>query len=68
MQNVIDQLHPNTTIKLGGAGNKLISLVLNHVDIYLQTRSGIRFWDLCAGDCLLRAMGGVITDMFGEPL
>ena len=49
-------------VRLGGAGNKVNRIALNEVDSYVQTRPGLGFWDLCAPETIVRAMGGVCTD------
>jgi 3'-phosphoadenosine 5'-phosphosulfate (PAPS) 3'-phosphatase len=54
-------------IKAGGAGYKLVELVEGRADAYLHP-SRIRKWDLCAGDALLRAAGGALTDWTGRPV
>lgn len=63
-----DTIPPKPTfIKAGGAGYKLIELVEGRADAYFHD-SKIRKWDLCAGDALLRSMGGKLTDIAGKPV
>ena len=62
MQDTIDTLSPVEICRLGGAGNKVNRVALNEVDSYVQPRAGLRFWDLCAPECIVRAMGGLCTD------
>jgi len=50
---------------LGGAGNKVNRIALNEVDSYVQPYRGLGFWDLCAPEAIVRAMGGVATDFAG---
>lgn len=45
-------------VRLGGAGNKVNRIAFNEADCYLQPRKGLKFWDLCAPEAVLRAMGG----------
>ena len=44
-------------IPSGGAGNKILMLLENKGDVYLQDR-GVSRWDTCAGDAILEAYGG----------
>ena len=62
MKKTIEQLQPIELHRLGGQGNKINRVALNEVDSYIQTRVGLSFWDLCAPECLVRAMGGLCTD------
>ena len=38
------------------------------MDAMIYLESGNCMWDSCAGDCIIQAMGGIFTDMFGQPL
>lgn len=58
MQTTIQRLDPVEIIRLGGAGNKVNRIALREVDCYVQPRAGLKFWDLCAPEAILRAMGG----------
>lgn len=53
-------------MRLGGAGNKCLHVALQRVDLYMA--AGLSYWDLCAPDVLVRAMGGHITDISGYPV
>ena len=75
-QQIIEELSNDITkntdikphfIQAGGAGYKLIELLEGRSDAYLHPNR-IRKWDLCAGDALLRASGGAITDWSGKPI
>jgi len=50
--------------RAGGAGFKALELVEGRADAYAHAR-GIRKWDICAADALLRASGGRLTDWRG---
>ena len=51
----------------GGAGYKVAEVLRGHQDAYLHNTL-IKKWDLCAGDALLRAAGGRLTDWAGRSL
>lgn len=63
MMDFIEGLAPYDLNKLGGAGNKVNRVALNEVDCYIQPRSGLGFWDMCAPESVSRAMGGIMTDL-----
>ena len=53
-------------MQMGGSGHKLNQVILGKGDCYFYDRSGTKKWDTCAGEALLLAMGGVLTDMKGN--
>ena len=61
-------LPPDATLTpAGGAGYKFIQLLEGAADAYVHP-GGIRKWDVCAGEALLRAAGGAVTQWGGEAL
>ena len=55
-------------VKSGGAGNKILMLLENKAEVYLQDRALSR-WDTCAGEAILEAIGGrlcKLTTFFGD--
>ena len=59
----IEGVAPFKLSKLGGAGNKVNRVALGECDCYIQPRLGLGFWDMCAPEVIIRAMGGIMTDM-----
>ena len=51
----------------GGAGNKILAAAIDDVDVTVQHKFGGP-WDTCASEAVLTAMGGRLTDLYGEPL
>ncbi len=51
----------------GGAGNKILAAALGEVACSIQHKIGGP-WDLCAPEAILKAMGGRMTDIFGEDI
>ena len=51
----------------GGAGNKILAAALGEVTCSIQHKVGGP-WDLCAPEAIVKAMGGTITDLFGEEI
>ncbi|XP_030070512.1 Golgi-resident adenosine 3',5'-bisphosphate 3'-phosphatase [Microcaecilia unicolor] len=60
-------------IPAGGAGYKVLSLLevtddnQEQADVYIHT-SYIKKWDICAGNALLRSLGGHMTTLRGEEI
>mmetsp|Transcript_46563 Transcript_46563/g.68808 ORF Transcript_46563/g.68808 Transcript_46563/m.68808 type:complete len:356 (+) Transcript_46563:99-1166(+) len=56
-----------SNVNYGGAGNKILGAALGEVASSLSYKVGGP-WDLCAPEAILKAMGGKITDIFGEEI
>ncbi|XP_032093953.1 Golgi-resident adenosine 3',5'-bisphosphate 3'-phosphatase [Thamnophis elegans] len=60
-------------IKAGGAGYKVLSLLdvseahQEKADVYIHV-TYIKKWDICAGNAVLRALGGRMTTLAGEEI
>jgi 3'-phosphoadenosine 5'-phosphosulfate (PAPS) 3'-phosphatase len=59
--------HGGSTVIYGGAGNKILAAALGEVSSTFQHKVG-GAWDLCAPQAILNAMGGKMTDIFGEEI
>lgn len=59
---------PDRNLRLGSVGVKVGAIARGEADLYVHPRSGTKLWDTCAPWALLRAVGGVITDLWGGPL
>jgi 3'-phosphoadenosine 5'-phosphosulfate (PAPS) 3'-phosphatase len=68
MREIIEAIHPVDIKRLGGAGNKCANLALGKVDTYLHPSLGLKYWDLCAPEILIKAMGGYSTNIKEERL
>ena len=68
MEKTIESLAPVEIKRIGGCGNKVNQVALNNADAYCQPAAGLKFWDLCAPECIIRAMGGLCTDADGNRL
>lgn len=55
-------------MRIGGAGNKCINVSRGTVDAYLHPSVGLKYWDLCAPESLIKAMGGYATNFKLERL
>ncbi|MCG8423347.1 MAG: 3'(2'),5'-bisphosphate nucleotidase CysQ [Proteobacteria bacterium] len=53
---------------VGSVGLKLALIALGERDLYVNPSSRCKSWDTCAPEALLRAAGGALTDVHGDPL
>ncbi|TNV77442.1 hypothetical protein FGO68_gene3280 [Halteria grandinella] len=68
MKSIIESIHPVSIKRIGGAGNKCANVALGVVDTYMHPTAGLKYWDLCASEILIKAMGGYTTNVFEERL
>jgi len=59
-------LKPTEVIGVGGAGHKAMLVMEGRAHVYLHPSPGCKKWDTCAPEAVLRAMGGVLTDIRGQ--
>lgn len=52
----------------GSVGLKIGLLATAQCDLYVHPSPGLKEWDTCAPDAILRAAGGAISDAWGRPL
>jgi 3'(2'), 5'-bisphosphate nucleotidase len=49
-------------------GLKVAYIVMGDAEMYLSTSDRMMEWDTCAPEAILRASGGTVSDIRGEPL
>ncbi|KAM4522368.1 3'(2'),5'-bisphosphate nucleotidase 1 isoform 2-T2 [Odontesthes bonariensis] len=62
----VNAMEPHEVIRVGGAGNKIIQLVEGKASAYVFASPGCKKWDTCAPEAILHAVGGKLTDMYGN--
>ncbi|XP_013875460.1 3'(2'),5'-bisphosphate nucleotidase 1 isoform X2 [Austrofundulus limnaeus] len=67
VMDCVDAMEPHEVVRVGGAGNKIIQLVEGKASAYVFASPGCKKWDTCAPEALLHAVGGKLTDMYGNP-
>ncbi|CDF35054.1 unnamed protein product [Chondrus crispus] len=67
IKEVIDMLSPAHLLHLGGAGNKVLQVANGNADIAILNFS-TSLWDSAAPTAIINALGGCVTDLFGNPI
>jgi fructose-1,6-bisphosphatase/inositol monophosphatase family enzyme len=55
-------------IRIGGAGNKGIFMLEDYADYMVHVVQGIKFWDMCAVDALMRGRLGITSNKDKKPI
>jgi len=53
MSELIQALNPVTVAKVAGSGNKIIYLLDQKADCYINLVPGFKYWDMCASEALI---------------
>ena len=61
-------MNPDEVLRAGGAGNKVLFVIEGKADAYVFPSSGCKKWDTCAPEAILRAKGGILTDILGRDI
>lgn len=61
-------ISPDRNLRIGSVGVKINTIACGDAELYVHPRTGTKLWDTCAPCAVLRAAGGVITDLWGRPL
>ena len=68
LERALDALGVRQLDALGSAGLKCAEVAAGRADAYVApARAGCR-WDVCAGEAIIVAAGGALTDAYGEPI
>lgn len=60
-------INPESVLPLGGAGNKMIQVAKGTADICILNLA-TSLWDTAATSAIIVATGGIVTDLFGNPI
>lgn len=58
----MEKIDPVEINRIGGAGNKCCNVALGTVDAYIHPSKGLKYWDLCASESIIKAVGGFATN------
>ncbi|XP_068157745.1 3'(2'),5'-bisphosphate nucleotidase 1 [Drosophila tropicalis] len=65
-QQALNSFNATQTIKVGGAGFKVLQLLEGKAHAYVFATPGCKKWDTCAPEAVLEAQGGTLTDIDGH--
>jgi 3'(2'), 5'-bisphosphate nucleotidase len=68
MDRVVRALGVKAEIKRHSVGVKVALLIERQCDVYIHLSGRTKQWDTCAPEAILREAGGLMTDLWGEPL
>ena len=68
VSSVADTLGLKRELPVGSVGLKIAYIVMGKAEMYLSTSDRMMEWDTCAPEAILRAAGGKVSDIRGEPL
>lgn len=68
MRNVLHGMDPKCILRSGGAGSKVLLILSGRADAYVYPSQGTKSWDTCACEAILIALGGRMSDSYGQPL
>lgn len=68
MNEIMDAMNPEHVARVAGAGNKIVHMLDQKADFYVNLIPGFKYWDMCAGEALLQSMMGVVCDAYHKPL
>ncbi|XP_076765646.1 3'(2'),5'-bisphosphate nucleotidase 1 isoform X2 [Xylocopa sonorina] len=66
VEAAINALSPDDVLRVGGAGYKVILLMEGKAHAYVMASRGCQRWDTCAPEAILHAVGGALTDFYGD--
>ena len=66
MNDIMNVLDPKEILRVAGAGNKFVNLASGNSDLYLNFVAGLKLWDTCAGDALIKSRFGVFTNAYNK--
>ena len=68
VDQTVKSIDPAELMRAGGCGNKILMVLEGKADAYVHPSVGTKKWDTCAGETIIQAAGGSLTDLLGRPL
>lgn len=68
MDSVVRTLGVKEEVRRGSVGVKIGLIVERQCDLYIHLSPRTNQWDTCAPEVILEEAGGLLTDLFGQPL
>jgi len=66
--DVVNACQPTEVLQAGGCGYKVLLVLERRVHAYVHASRGCSLWDTCAPEAVLKAGGGILTDVFGNTI
>ena len=67
MNELFKALDPIHIGRVAGAGNKMVYMLDQMADYYINLVPGFKYWDMCASEALIEAKMGICVDASGKP-
>lgn len=68
MNELFKALDPVYIGRVAGSGNKIVYMLDQMADYYINLVPGFKYWDMCASEALIEAKMGICVDAYGKPL
>jgi len=68
MDAVVSALGLTEEVRRNSVGIKIGLIVERQCDLYIHLSLGTKQWDTCAPEAIMHEAGGLMTDLWGEPL
>ncbi len=65
---ILERLGRPTEILCGSVGVKVARVAVGAADLYVHPTRGAKLWDSCAPEAVMRAAGGMFTDVLGDAI
>ena len=62
MDRLFEKLNPSKIERRAGAGNKFTHLSEGFSDFYINLVPGMKLWDMCASEALMKARFGIVSN------
>lgn len=62
----LQSLQPTQILNASGAGHKSMMVVTGEASMYVYPKVGMKKWDTCAPEAIIKSLGGMFTDMMGR--
>lgn len=68
IEDTIAAIKPDKVTRIGGAGYKVLKIIEGEAQSYVFPSNGCKRWDTAAPEAILKASGGKLTDILGNPI
>lgn len=65
---MLNALNPIYVGRVAGSGNKIVYMLDQMADYYINLVPGFKMWDMCASEALIEAKMGICVNAYGRPI